>query len=172
MAEQRFNEKILDFRTMGSAAYDIHAPERSRVQLPEERTVSGPVRREQAKVHISPFAVLGILAAAFLAALVIFCYVRIYEVNSSIASLKTQLNELEETHMRLEGRYQSQLDLLDLEAHARQHGLSNPTQSQIVYLDLSGADHADITPAAEQNEFAVFLSSVIQSVREFVEYLS
>lgn len=172
VAEQQYRTEKLNYRMLGSVAYDVRVPQRTGVQLPDEKPIQQPARSVRAKAHISPVTVLGIVVTAFLAVLVIFCYVRIYEVNHTVAALSAQLEALEEKQTRLKGQYESQLDMLDLEAHARQLGLKKPDQSQIVYLDLSGADHADITPAAEKNVVVTFLTSVFRSVRDFLEYLS
>lgn len=172
MAERYIRESNQIYRIVGSAAYDIRVPERVRVTLPEDQVVPQPVRREQPRYRVSPFAIFGIAVTAFLAVLIIFCQVRLYEVNSGIASLQEQLEMLEENHVRLESSYHTQLDLLDLRTYAETMGMHRPAESQIVELDLGGADHAVITPAKERNLFAAAFGAIRNSFLEFLEYIT
>ena len=171
MAAYHDRDRKLNYRVSGSAAYDVRRQQRTRVILPEERYApeAQPVRTGE---RISPVTVLGIAVLAFLAVLIVFCQVRIYETEREIASLEAQLTELEETRGRLEGIYESQKDMLSLSQRAEEMGMHRITQAEIVYLDLCGADHADVTPAEHCNVFATVFTAIRSSIREFLEYLS
>ena len=172
MAGRYIREDNQIYRIVGSAAYDVRVPERVRVTLPEDTVEPQPVQRKQPKYRICPFVICGIAVIAFLAALIIFCQVRLYEVNSGIASLQQQLEMLEENHVRLESAYNSQLDLMDLRAHAEAMDMHAPSEAQIVYLNLGGADHAVITPAKNRNPFTVAFAAIRNSVLDFLEYIT
>lgn len=170
MAEVHDRVRKMNYRVSGSSAYDYRRLERPSVRLPEEKTqvAAKPVRR---RATVSPVIVLGIAVLAFMAVLIVFCYVRIYETDLAIASLRTQLTELEDSHARLEGIYESQKDMLALNERAEELGMHRITQAEIVYLDLCGADHADITPAERKNAFSKVFTAIRSSIRDFLEYL-
>jgi len=170
MADYRRNDEKLNFRVVGSAAYDVRRKQLPEVQLPEERAL--PQQKHAARAAVSPVVVLGIAVVAFLAVLILFCYVRIYETDMAIASLQTQLSELKESHDRLEGIYESQKDMLELTRHAEKLGMHRITEADIVYLDLRGADHASVTPVEKHNVFSTVIAAVRSSFRDFLEYLS
>ena len=50
--------------------------------------------------------------------------------------------------------------------------MSKPKSSQTVYLNLSSADRAEITPAEHTNLLVTVYSAIRDSIRDFVEYLS
>ena len=170
MAAYRRNDAKLNFRISGSAAYDVRRKQLPEVQLPEERML--PQKKAAVRASVSPVTVLGIAVVAFLAVLILFCYVRIYETDMAIAALHTQISELKDSHDRLEGIYESQKDMLELNSHAEELGMHRITEADIVYLDLRGADHASITPVEERNVFSLVIAAVRSSFRDFLEYLS
>ena len=170
MADYRRSNEKLNFRVVGSSAYDVRRKRLPEVQLPEERLL--PQQKPAVRAAVSPVVVLGIAVVAFLAVLILFCYVRIYETDMAIASLQTQISELKDNHDRLEGVYESQKDMLELTAHAEKLGMHRITEAEIVYLDLHGADHASITPVEERNVFSLVIAAVRSSFRDFLEYLS
>ena len=171
MAAYHDRDRKLNYRVNGSAAYDVRKPQRTRVILPEEQ-YAPQNQHIRTRAQISPVTVLGIAVLAFLAVLIVFVQVRIFETEMEIASLETQITELEETHGRLEGIYESQKDMLSLNRHAEEMGMHRITQAEIVYLDLCGADHAAVTPAERSNVFLTVFTALKSSIREFVEYLS
>lgn len=162
------------YRTQGGAAYDIFR--KRQVELPEEQPEKKqePKRpvRVRAHVSVSPFSVVGLAAAAFLAVLVIFGYVRLYEVNSEISTLERELAVLQEETGKLESSYENQFDLVEIEKQALALGMTQPRKSQKVYIDLGASDHAEITPAGGENLFSRVFGALRDSVLGFVEYLS
>ena len=87
------------FEIHGTAAYDIRQSTVRNprpVQLPEEREQPAVhVRKVRARLHVSPFSVLGIAVTVFLAVLVVFGYVRLYEASTEVADLERQLRDCE-----------------------------------------------------------------------------
>lgn len=164
------------FEIHGTAAYDIRqsAVRKPRpVQLPEERELPPVhVRKVRARLRVSPFSVLGIAVTVFLAVLVVFGYVRLYEASTEVSNLERQLSTLEQERGRLESKYENKVSLAQIEEQAEALGMSKPRSSQTVYLDLGGADRAEITPAEHTNILVMVYSAIRDSIRDFVEYLS
>ncbi|MDH8276291.1 hypothetical protein QIG69_28465, partial [Klebsiella pneumoniae] len=52
-------------------------------------------RKVRARLRVSPFSVLGIAVTVFLAVLVVFGYVRLYEASTEVSDLERQLSALE-----------------------------------------------------------------------------
>ncbi len=164
------------FEIHGTAAYDIRQSTVRNprpVQLPEEREQPAVhVRKVRARLHVSPFSVLGIAVTVFLAVLVVFGYVRLYEASTEVADLERQLSSLELERSRLESKYENEVSLAQIEEQAEALGMSKPKSSQTVYLNLSSADRAEITPAEHTNLLVTVYSAIRDSIRDFVEYLS
>ena len=160
------------YETHGAAAYDVRRKEKLHpVELPEEREAPARVRRVRATPHVSPFAVVGMAVTAFLAVLVIFGYVRLYEADSAVADLQDRLFALETEQARLESSYESKIDLAEVEARAEELGMSKPKSSQTVYLSLNSEDRAVVTPAEKSNFFVTIYRAIRDSIQGFVEYL-
>ena len=112
------------YRTNGAAAYDINAfrgtsaPEIQRPKLPEEQR--RPVRRVRvkAKAAVSPFAVVGMMAAACMLVLVIFGYVQLYEATSEVGDLTSELSALQQENQMLQSEYEGKIDLAAIEERA------------------------------------------------------
>ena len=175
MAARTNRHPTPEYRAQGGAAYDIYrAPQRrpQPAELPEERPAPPRVRRVRAHVGIAPFAVIGLGAAVFLAVLVIFGYVRIYETDRQIASLQRELTTLQEERDKLESSYENKIDLAEIESRALALGMTQPRTGQTVYLDLGGTDHAEIAPEKHENIVLQVFHAIRDSVLGFVEYLS
>mgnify|MGYP000432290392 CR=1 FL=1 len=85
----------------------------------------------------------GTLLACLLV-LVVFGYVQLFEATSEVSKLENQLSALQSQQKQLQSRYEARIDLDAIETAAGDLGLTKPSQEQIVYLDLSGADRAEI----------------------------
>ena len=160
------------YRSNGSAAYDIRTygnavPKPRGPGLPEERP--RPVRRQRvkAKTAVSPFAALGLVAAALMLVMVIFSYVQLYEATSEVGRLQEELAALQEEQQALTSQYEGQIDLAAIETRARELGMVQPTSIETVYLNLTSADRAEVL--GEQSPG--FLASVFRALRGAVESL-
>ena len=162
------------YRTQGGAAYDIYA---KRVRLPDELPIEeeAPQQRPvvvRARMQVSLFSVIGLVIAAFLGVLVIFGYVRLYEVNSRISDLENEITLLQAEHGKLESTYESRIDLVEVERRAIALGMTQPRTEQKLYFDLGAEDHAVIMPAKKANFILRLADALRSSTLGFVEYLS
>ena len=142
------------YSTYGSAAYSpLYDGNAARVPRREEEyiPVPQPKRREQVRRHerarvevrqagqIAPFAVVGFLAVAVFAVMLITSYAQLTVANDEMVSLRRELSQLKEENVTLSAQYEKVFDLATVEA-AVGDTMVRPTGDQVVYIDLSAPD--------------------------------
>ena len=155
MAKYR-RHNTTEYRTYGSVAYApaydgsaVRAPRREeelrRAPAPSPRRREQVRRQERARVQvrqagaIAPFAVIGFLAVAVFAAMLITSYSQLTVANDEMVSLRRELSELESEHSKLSAQYEKVFDLATVQA-AVGDTMVRPTNEQVVYIDLSAPD--------------------------------
>ena len=162
----------------GSAAYDLYqyngstAPEIQSPGLPEERRAPKKQKRVKAKAMIAPTALMGLMVVACMLILVVFGYVQLYEATEQVSDLERELSSLMQQQVILESLYEGGIDLDYIEQRAAELGFSVPTKEQTVYLNLSGADKAEIYTSEETNFIRRIFQAIESSASGLVEYLS
>ena len=89
---------------------------------------------------VSAAAVLGFGCVALLVMAVLMCYVRINAISRSIVSMKNQISELEVEQVALLTEYERLFDLSTVKEAAEAAGMTQPSESQIIYISLPGED--------------------------------
>lgn len=142
-------------------------------KLPEKPLYREKERAVRVKLKLSPLTVLGGAAALFMLFLVVFSYMRLYEAQSSVSSLKREILELEEEQQRLTAQYEKGLDLEAVEARAKKLGLREPLPSQIVYVEVAAGDTTEVFEAQEKgNIFRQIYDALAGTLSDAVEYFS
>lgn len=170
-----------DFYSNGNAAYDVYSyggvnvVRETEYQLPQEPEVQPQKQSRQrpAKAHsqVPVTSVLGFAVAAALLMLVIFSYVRLYEITSANDDLKTQLAAIEAENAEMSNRYTGIVDLNAVELIATsQLGMQRPVQDQIVYVDLGNTDKAVIIDSQGENVVFSAAAAVVDTFRYILEY--
>ena len=157
----------------GSAAYDIRGnavPKPQPAQLPEEKPVHHAKPAPKARPAIAPLAVIGIIAAAVLLLMVVYSYVQLYEATDRAGELSKQLASTQADTAKLRSTYESRIDLAAIEARARELGMTQPSLRQTVYLNIAGADHAEVLQVDDRNYAEKAWDAVSGSFRGVVEY--
>lgn len=146
----------------GSLAYDLDAlarerqlddagklPQRS-VHAPQE-VQAQPAPRQRAKaqaaVRPSPAVLVGLMVVSAMVVLLMLGYVKLTGISDNVSSIKREISALEEEHIALLTEYEKTFDLTTVKTAAETAGMSKPTSGQIVYIDLSGADTAEVYAA-------------------------
>lgn len=169
-----------DYRTNGSAAYDIRGVQENTARpleqpkrLPDAPTRHRPVKRVKTKLSVAPFTVLGSMIAVVLLFLVVFSYVRLYEAQSEVGELRETKSELVTDQQRLRSQYENALDLEAIETRARELGMREPLPSQIVYVEVAAGDTAEVYTAPEERNFIERIYDAFYGViSDVVEYFS
>lgn len=144
------------YNTYGSVAY-APAYDGSAVRVPrreeELQRRPQPKQRERVRRHaltraevqvreagqVAPFAVVGFLAVAAFAALLLLSYVQYTVVNGDMVSLNKQMSALEKDYATLSAQYEQAFDI-DAIQKATGGTMTRPTSDQVVYIDLSEPD--------------------------------
>lgn len=169
--------KYEKYRSNGSAAYDIRTntaqPAQRPDRLPEAPQRVKPARKVKTKLAIAPFTMLGTAVVVVMLFLVVFSYVRLYEVQSRVSDLKTQKTELTTQEQRLRSHYENSLDLPAIETRAKELGMRQPLASQIVYVEVAAGDTVEIAAAPqERNLIEQVYDAFYGVISDVVEYFS
>ena len=167
------------YSTYGSVAYaPTYDGNAARVPRREEELRRAPApqpkkpvrRHERAQVEVrqagavAPFAVVGFLAVAVFAALLVTSYAQLTVANDEMVSLRRQLTSLEAENTVLSAQYERVFDLATIQA-AVGDTMVRPTSDQVVYIDLSAPD----TVTVFQGEGASGLKSILQGVGDILD---
>lgn len=155
------------YSTYGSVAYApaydgsaVRAPRREeelrRAPAPYPRRKQQVRKQERARVEVrpagavAPFAVIGFLAVALFAAMLITSYAQLTVANDEMVSLRRELSDLKSDNAILTAQYEKVFDLAAIQ-EAVGDTMVRPTSDQVVYIDLSEPDtvtvYKEITPS-------------------------
>lgn len=164
------------YSTYGSVAYAptydgsaVRAPRREeelyRTPAPQPKK---PVRRhERARVEVrqagavAPFAVVGFLAVAIFAVMLVTSYAQLTMANDEMVSLRRQLFELKVENTTLSAQYEKVFDLATIQ-EAVGDTMVKPTGEQVVYIDLSAPDTVTVY---EGSSALSGLSSLVEGIK-------
>ena len=170
--------------TYGSLAYDLDALAREKQldeagKLPQKKVRPAqpevqPVQRRQsaarAAVRPSPVLLLGTVLVVGMVIALMLCYVKLTGISDNVSSIKREISALEEEHVALLTAYERTFDLATVKAAAEAAGMSKPTSGQIVYIDLSGADTAEVYAAGGSAALNGLTDKVSKAWAYAVEY--
>lgn len=186
----RRDVRQMNYRTVsGSLAYDYERIEREerRRREREERELAERVKREQAerlaalrkaksaprhreRIRVSPVAVLGFLAVAVMAVMLLMSYAQLATISSQVVKQQKTLATLEEEHVKLVSRYERTFDLAAIKEAAESAGMAKPSSSQIYYIDLSEPSSVIIYDQSEENVLGRVTASMGRNLASIVEY--
>ncbi len=147
-------KNTIPYRTYGSAAYSpAYDGNAARVPRREEEPRRAPApqpkkqvrRQERTRIEVrqagtvAPFAVVGFLAVAVFAIMLITSYTQLMVANNEMVTLRRELSSLKEENITLSAQYEKVFDLATIQA-AVGDTMIRPTGDQVVYIDLSAPD--------------------------------
>ena len=170
--------------TYGSLAYDLDALAREKQldeagKLPQKKVRPAqpevqPVQRRQsaarAAVRPSPVLLLGTVLVVGMVIALMLCYVKLTGISDNVSTIKRSISALEDEHIALLTEYEKTFDLASVKAAAEAAGMSKPTSGQIVYIDLSGADTAEVYAAGGSAALNGLTDKVSKAWAYAVEY--
>ena len=119
---------------------------------------------------VAPVMVAGFAAVACMLVCLLLCYIRINAISGSIVEMKNEITRLETEQVTLLTRHERAFALTTVKAAARAAGMSQPSESQIYYIDLPGQDQVTVRAAAEQGTVKGVLSAAEQRMDELLAY--
>lgn len=100
--------------------------------------------------HVSALTVMCVMAVSGLMVVLLVCYAQLNAISVSIVDMKEQISDLEVEQVRLLTEYEKDFDLASVNEKAQEAGMKAPSDSQIYYIDLPGADQA-VSCAGEES---------------------
>ena len=158
------------YRSNGSAAVDYYADNTVHVPQSRPQPRPRPKKKVRAKVEIAPFAVIGALVTLFLLVMVVQTQVRLFELKTAESKLNSTVMELDQQIEQLRSDYEGRVNLRAIEQEAKTIGMRKPTASQTVYLNIDGADSAEVLHYEQKGFFGTLWDAVSNGFRGVVEY--
>ena len=131
--------------------------------------------RESAKAkvrpaqHVSPVMVLGFAAVAVMLVMLVMSYVELTAISGNVVQMQSELETLQTQQVSLITKHEQAFDLSGVKEAATEAGMSQPSDSQIYYIDLSEPDSATVY-SQEESGFGKILSMLGQGICTVVEY--
>ena len=135
------------YRANGSAAYNLYGQTAARPlvqpkRLPDAPVIYPPAKKVKAKYSVAPLTVLGIAAVIVMCFLLIYSYASLFEAKAEADELRQEQAELLSERKDLLLRYESGIDMEQVERRATELGMALPGAHQIVYVDVAEANEA------------------------------
>ncbi len=165
------------FRMNGSAALSIYTQESAARPLERPRKLpDAPAQtqpKEKLRLVVSPFTIVGGVAAILMLLLVVFSFVRMFEEQGKVSALQDTRAALTQEQERLTATYEQSLDLKQIEQRARQLGMREVRPSQIREIEIAAGDTTRVFDAPEERNIFEQVFDAFQSLfRDMVEYFS
>lgn len=170
---RKLNSQELERRLERSGQLDFDQQYRRHMETEAERRAR---QRAQSKAAIrpaqkvSPMAVLGFAGVAAMMVLLLLCYVQINMISRSITDMKAQISQLEIEQTALLTKYDQSFDLATVKAAAEAAGMTQPSESQVHYIDLPGEDQAVAYSGGTEGMFSGILDSISSGMKSLLAY--
>lgn len=146
------------------------APRRREAAREKPQVRSLPRVQLREAQHVAPLAVVGAVAAAALAVLLLLSYIQLTMLSSDMVKLRGELKALEKENVVLTTQYEQIYDLATVKAAAEAAGMTKPGASQVYYVDGSGGDAAVVYHQEEPGLLDGLRESLHHGVYAVVEY--
>jgi hypothetical protein len=163
--------RSLDFEVRERELRHAGEPPRRREAVQEKPKIrSLPKVQLREAQHVAPLAVVGAVAAAVLAVLLLLSYIQLTVLSSDMVELRSELKALEKENVILTTQYEQIYDLATVKAAAEAAGMTKPGASQVYYVDSSGGDAAVVYRQEETGLLDRLKDSLHHGVYTVVEY--
>ncbi len=165
----------VNYTVNGSAAVEpayIPEPRRRTKQKPVNRRKPAADSSRRQKMVVAPFGVAGVIVAMAMLVLVIFGYAQVYQSASQVGELEDELATLTEENGKLNNEYNSSIDLKRIEERARELGMQQPSEKQIIALQVSAEDTVVVAQKSSSNPFVAAWEAIVETAQGLLEYLS
>lgn len=179
MANERRTKR---YDTYGSLAYQpeyqrgtaaparrAHEPERERrprVQ-PRTQTAARPQVEVRTQSAVAPFAILGFVAVALCALLLVMTSAQLAMANNEIVNLDDSITQLQREEKILMAEYELAYDLTAIEQELISSGrMVKVSSGETVFLDMSEGDNVVYYEAAQEG-----ISGLVRQVEQFLSGL-
>jgi len=133
-------------------------------QRAKTKAAARPVQR------VAPAMMLGFAAVACMLVCLLMCYIRINAISNSIVDMKSEITRLETEQVTLLTRHEQAFDLATVKEAARAAGMSQPSESQVYYIDLPGQDQVTVRGGVETSPVRQAAAAVQQKLDGVLAY--
>ena len=178
--EPVFGSLAYDLNTLNWGEFDGNAVRQPQEQPQEplrrperrERPRQEPRRRPAARPreHASPVMLAGVAVLLMMAVVLMMGYIRLMQASHDVTVKQSQLQQAQEDNVALGVAYEQALDQSAVKAAAQAAGMTKPTTDQIEYIELGGADMAEICRPESTGPLAQAWNWVKNGVDAVVEY--
>ena len=164
--EPVFGSLAYDLNTLNWGEFDGNA-----VRQPQEQPQE-PRRRPAARPreHASPVMLAGVAVLLMMAVVLMMGYIRLMQASHDVTVKQAQLQQAQEDNVALGVAYEKAFDQSAVKAAAQAAGMTKPTTDQIEYIELGGADMAEICRPESTGPLAQAWNWVKNGVDAVVEY--
>ena len=136
---------------------------RPRVQ-PRTQTAARPQVEVRAQSAVAPFAIIGFIAVALCALLLVMTSAQLAMTNDEIVTLNSTLSELQSEEKVLMAQYELAYDLTAIEDQLTSNGsMVKASSGHTIYLDMSKGDNVVYYEKAEAG-----ISGLVRQVEQFL----
>ena len=101
--------------------------------------------------------------------MLVMSYVELTAISGNVVQMQSELETLQTQQVSLITKHEQAFDLSGVKEAATEAGMSQPSDSQIYYIDLSEPDSATVY-SQEESGFGKILSMLGQGICTVVEY--
>lgn len=178
--EPVFGSLAYDLNTLNWGEFDGNAVRQPQEQPQEplrrperrERPQREPRRRPAARPreHASPILVGGVAVLALMVVVLMMGYVKLTQASYDLTAKQSQLQQVQEERVALGVAYEKAFDQAAVKAAAQAAGMTKPTSDQIEYIELGGADMAEICRPESTGPLAQAWTWLKDGIGAVVEY--
>ena len=150
----------------GSLAYDLNTLNWEQLDGNAVRQPQEPRPRE----HASPILVGGVAILALMVVVLMMGYVKLTQASHDLTAKQSQLQQVQEERVALGVAYEKAFDQAAVKAAAQAAGMTKPTSDQIEYIELGGADMAEICRPESTGPLAQAWTWLKDGIGAVVEY--
>ena len=144
-------------------AYEPERERRPRVQ-PRTQTAARPQVEVRAQGAVAPFAIIGFIAVALCALLLVMTSAQLAMTNDEIVTLNASLSELQSEEKVLMAQYELAFDLNAIEEQMTSDGsMVKANSGRTMYLDMSEGDNVVYYEKAESG-----ISGLVRQMEQFL----
>ena len=120
--------------------------------------------------HASPILVGGVAVLALMVVVLMMGYVKLTQASHDLTAKQSQLQQVQEERVALGVAYEKAFDQAAVKAAAQAAGMTKPTSDQIEYIELGGADMAEICRPESTGPLAQAWTWLKDGIGAVVEY--
>jgi hypothetical protein len=143
----------------------LRRPER--YERPRRESRRRPAARPQP--YVSPI-VAGVAVLMLMTVVLVLGYLRLTKASHEVTARQAQLQQVQEDNAALGVAYEKAFDQSSVKAAAQSAGMTKPTTDQIEYIELGGANMAEICRPESTGPLAQAWNWVRNGVDAVVEY--